>query len=86
MLTWKTSCNDCSIHMNQCDLCQQLKREDEFTESAWLKRATRDQRTLCKDCCNPVCTASACKTCKICRDVGCKKSHQVYQHHQSVEC
>eukprot|EP00973_Karenia_brevis_P068575 9537968-Karenia_brevis.AAC.1 len=58
---------------HKCDLCQQMKRKDEFTQSAWKHIAYGDRRSLCKECCNPVCTAPDCKTCKICRDVACKR-------------
>eukprot|EP00973_Karenia_brevis_P028242 3890536-Karenia_brevis.AAC.1 len=49
-----------------------MKRKDDFTESAWTHISRGDRRTLCKECCNPGCTAPDCKTCKICRDVACK--------------
>ena len=47
----------------------------------WHNRFTKDQRTLCLQCCRPPCTGPLCKTCPVCRDeacngVNCKKAIQ----------
>ena len=37
----------------------------------WHNRANTGQRTLCKDCCRPRCTAKNCPTCPHCRNEDC---------------
>ena len=56
----------------ECDLCLQNKLRSDYTPGMWHNRHDSKQRTLCKLCCNPPCTAKGCKTCRVCRKVDCR--------------
>ena len=56
-----------------CQICTLPKARSENTASMWRNRNATNQRTLCRDCCNPPCIARHCKTCKHCRDPACKR-------------
>ena len=56
----------------QCDLCGLCPRTA-FSSSALNNRSHAGQRTLCKDCTHPQCTAPNCTTCRVCRSTSCKK-------------
>ena len=54
-----------------CDVCQQTKPRSAFTAGMLQNAKRKSQRTLCKTCCRPRCTAVHCPTCTICRDPAC---------------
>ena len=62
-------CEACCLM--RCKVCEETKHRSAFTASALNNLKTENQRSLCKDCSHPKCSAPGCTTCKICRDVQC---------------
>ena len=47
----------------KCEVCLETKPRNDFSTSAQRNLANTTQRTLCKVCSNPPCTAQGCATC-----------------------
>ena len=55
----------------RCTKCGQIKSSEAFL----LHQRKSYKRLICMDCIHPQCKNTHCTTCKICRDVNCRKQN-----------
>ena len=65
------NCERCQARI-LCSICNLKKPATAFGKSVKVNQSIKDGNMTCLDCANPPCTAKACTTCKVCRNVTCK--------------
>ena len=59
-----------TVETHQCDVCQQHRRQADYTQWMWNNR--HRQRAVCNACLHPKCTNPKCKACKTCYNTKCQ--------------